>query len=112
MTNAAIYYLHSLHACLKTYRALTMLYLYQSNRLEDLTELLQAVRQRQPLNHPLIAEELVVQSQGMRRFLNQYLAKSSGIAANLRFSLPAALAWRLMREILPDTPALSPISTV
>lgn len=88
-----------------------MLYLYQSNRLEDLAELLQAVRQRQPLNHPLAAEELVVQSQGMRRFLNQYLANSSGIAANLHFSLPAALAWRLMREILPDTPALSPFST-
>ncbi len=88
-----------------------MLYLYQSNRLEDLADLLHAVRQRQPLSHPLAAEEIVVQSQGMRRFLSQFLAKTSGIAANLRFSLPAALAWRLMREVLPGTPALSPFST-
>ena len=87
-----------------------MLYLYQSNRLEDLAALLQAVRTAQPPQHPLAAEEIIVQSQGMRRFLNQYLAREGGIAANLHFNLPAALAWKLMRELLPDTPDLNPFS--
>ncbi|WP_107687548.1 exodeoxyribonuclease V subunit gamma [Neisseria wadsworthii] len=87
-----------------------MLYLYQSNRLEDLAELLQAVKTRQPLRHLLASEEIIVQSQGMRRFLSRHLARETGIAANLKFSLPAGLAWRLMRDTLPDIPALNPFS--
>lgn len=87
-----------------------MLYLYQSNRLEDLAAMLQTVRQQQPLGHPLTAEEIVVQSQGMRRFLMKHLARETGIAANMKFSLPAGLAWRLMRELLPGVPALNPFS--
>ena len=85
-----------------------MLHLYQSNRLEDLATLLQKVQTIRPLSHPLLAEEIIVQSQGMRRFLSQHLAQSSGIAANLRFSLPADFNWRLIRTVLPDIPALNP----
>ena len=85
-----------------------MLHLYQSNRLEDLATLLQSIQTTCPLSHPLQTEEIIVQSQGMRRFLNQHLAKANGIAANLRFSLPADYNWRLIRTVLPDVPALNP----
>lgn len=87
-----------------------MLYLYQSNRLEDLAALFNQVHRLQPPADPLVEEEIVVQSQGMRRYLNTYLARETGVAANLRFSLPAGLAWRLMRELIPNIPALSPFS--
>lgn len=87
-----------------------MLYLYQSNRLEDLAALFTRVHRLQPPANPLAAEEIVVQSQGMRRYLNTYLARETGVAANLRFSLPAGLAWQLMRTLIPGVPALSPFS--
>ncbi|WP_066077755.1 exodeoxyribonuclease V subunit gamma [Bergeriella denitrificans] len=85
-------------------------YLYQSNRLETLAALFCKIQQVRPLSHPLAAEEVIVQSQGMRRYLNGFLAKENGVAANLRFSLPAGLTWRLMREFIPGVPALSPFN--
>ncbi|WP_165009827.1 exodeoxyribonuclease V subunit gamma [Neisseria yangbaofengii] len=87
-----------------------MFHLYQSNRLESLAALFSRIQQLHPLKHALRAEEIVVQSQGMRRYLSSYLAKETGVAANLKFSLPAGLTWRLMRELIPDVPALSPFS--
>ncbi|MGF6148132.1 Exodeoxyribonuclease V gamma chain [Kingella potus] len=88
-----------------------MLRLYQSNRLEDLAALLQKVQESSPLSEPLLPEEIIVQSQGMRRFIGNYLAEHSGIAANIRFSLPAGFNWRLVRSLLPDIPELSPFDT-
>ena len=88
-----------------------MLHLYQSNRLEDIAQMLAHIQQIAPLESPFAAEEIVVQSQGMRRYISQYLARETGIAANLHFSLPAGLAWQLMREAMPDIPALSPFSS-
>ena len=88
-----------------------MLHLYQSNRLEDIAQMLARIQQVAPLENPFAAEEIVIQSQGMRRYISQYLARETGIAANLRFSLPAGLAWRLMHEAMPDIPALSPFSS-
>ena len=82
-----------------------MLHLYQSNRLEDIAQMLARIQQVAPLENPFAAEEIIIQSQGMRRYISQYLARETGIAANLRFSLPAGLAWRLMREAMPDIPA-------
>ena len=88
-----------------------MLHLYQSNRLEDIAQMLARIQQVAPLENPFAAEEIIIQSQGMRRYISQYLARETGIAANLHFSLPAGLAWRLMREAMPDIPALSPFSS-
>ena len=88
-----------------------MLRLYQSNRLEDLAAMLQKVQQTKPLSEPLLPEEIIVQSQGMRRFIGNYLAEHGGIAANIRFSLPAGFNWRLTRALLPDIPELSPFDT-
>ena len=87
-----------------------MLHLYLSNRLEFLAETAVALMQTSPPAAALAPEEIVVQSQGMRRYLNHYLAERSGIAANLRFNLPAALSWQLTRLFLPDTPHLNPFA--
>ncbi|MDO5059836.1 MAG: exodeoxyribonuclease V subunit gamma [Neisseria sp.] len=87
-----------------------MLYLYQSNRLESLAGMLHRIQTLQTLSEPLAAEQIMVQSQGMRRFLDRFLAEQSGIAANLKYSLPAGFTWQLMRRVLPDIPALSPFS--
>ena len=87
-----------------------MLYLYQSNRLENLARVFTGLQKLMPPENPLAAEEIVVQSQGMRHFLNLHLAKELGVAANLKFSLPAGLTWRLMRECLPGLPELSPFA--
>ncbi|UOO83207.1 exodeoxyribonuclease V subunit gamma [Uruburuella testudinis] len=87
-----------------------MLYLHQSDRLENLARVFAGLQQLMPLENPLAPEEIVVQSQGMRRYLNTYLARELGVAANLKFSLPAGLTWRLMRECLPGIPELSPFA--
>ena len=87
-----------------------MLYLYQSNRLEYLAEMLCAVWGAQPLDDPFATEEVVVQSQGMRRFLSRFAARRLGVSANVRFSLPAGLAWRLMRQTLDNVPEQSPFA--
>lgn len=87
-----------------------MLYLYQSDRLAFLAEAAVALMQHEPLGDAWTVEEVVVQSQGMRRYLSRYLAERVGIAANVRFVLPAALNWSLTRRVLPDEPALNPFS--
>lgn len=88
-----------------------MLHLYQSNRLEDLAQMMAKLHAIEPVSSPLIPEQIVIQSQGMRRFINQYLAREQGIAANIQFSLPASFSFRLMREMMPDTPELNPFDT-
>ena len=52
-----------------------MLHLYQSNRLEDLAELLWKIHESSPLSDPLQEEEILVQSQGMRRYIHQFWAR-------------------------------------
>ena len=88
-----------------------MFYLYQSDRLEALAEMCARIHQASPLDSVLAQEEVVVQSQGMRRYLNVFFARKLGVAANLKFSLPAGLAWQLMRKLVPDVPPLSPVFT-
>ncbi|MDK4688498.1 exodeoxyribonuclease V subunit gamma [Kingella negevensis] len=88
-----------------------MLHLYQSNRLEDLAELLTQLHTTAPLSNPFASEQIIVQSQGMRRYISQYLAQHTGIAANLKFSLPAGFAWQLMRQAMPNIPELSPFAS-
>lgn len=88
-----------------------MLYVYQSNHLTDLAALFSHVYQLSTPDSPWLPTEIVVQSQGMRRYLNHYLAQHQGIAANLHFSLPASFAWQLTQRLLPGTPSLNPFQT-
>ncbi len=99
------------------------LYLYTSNRLEELLEALAVYIGREPLP-PLVSETIVVPGQGLARWVQLRLAEVHGIAAGLRLPFPGAflqhlsthpasgpdlfgkdvLAWRLWR-LLGD-PAL------
>ncbi|WP_018151517.1 exodeoxyribonuclease V subunit gamma [Leeia oryzae] len=83
-----------------------MLYLYQSNRLETLFELLLAVV-RQPLSSPFTQEVVVVQSKGMGRWITLKLAEKTGVCSNMNFQLPATFIWQLFRSLDPALPARS-----
>ena len=47
-------------------------------------------------------ETLVIQNMGMARWLSQQLARVQGIAANVDFTVPARVVWRIYRLWLPD----------
>jgi exodeoxyribonuclease V gamma subunit len=85
-----------------------MLHLYQSDRLEYLAELL-ATENQSPLS-PFEAETIIVQSQGMGRWISLRLAEHLGISANTRFCLPASFIWELLREFFGDLPRRSAFS--
>ncbi|WP_293765705.1 exodeoxyribonuclease V subunit gamma [uncultured Aquitalea sp.] len=87
-----------------------MLFLYQSNRLEQLGELFAGMLRAAPLASPFAAETVIVQSRGMGRWMTLDLAKKNGIAANIDFVLPAAFAWRLMQRVMPGLPKKSSFS--
>lgn len=72
-----------------------MWYLVQSNQLERLFERLAAVLAVPPAD-PLAAEVIVVQNAGMARWLSQRLALDAGVAANIRFPLPARFIWQVL----------------
>lgn len=80
-----------------------MLHCYHSNRLEVLAEALAMVTD-QPLSDPFGAEILVVQNQGMARWINQQVAERIGVSARLDYPLPAVFFWRLLQTWLPDAP--------
>lgn len=82
------------------------MYLYQSNRLENLFSLLCKTLAR-PLPDPLAAEIIVVQNPGMARWLSHTLARKTGIAANLKFPLPASFIWQIFEKTLGELPDLS-----
>ena len=88
-----------------------MLILHQSNRLEHLAEALASLLNAMPLEDVFESETIVIQSQGMRRYINRYLAQKTGIAANIDFSLPARLMWQLMQQNLNNLSKLSPFAT-
>ena len=78
------------------------MYLYQSNRLENLFTQWRAVIAH-PLADPLAAEIVVVHNQGMAQWLARQTAFAEGIAANLRFPLPGRFFWDLLHT-LTDLP--------
>ncbi|UTH76514.1 exodeoxyribonuclease V subunit gamma [Chromobacterium sp. IIBBL 290-4] len=84
-----------------------MLFLYQSNRLEQLGELFCGMTQSMPLADPFAAETVIVQSRDMGRWITLDVARKAGVAANIDFVLPAAFAWRLMQKVMPDLPRKS-----
>lgn len=71
-----------------------MFYLVQSNHLESLFRRMMEILVH-PLADPLVPETIVVQNQGMARWLSQRMAIHAGIAANVDFPLPARFIWRI-----------------
>jgi exodeoxyribonuclease V gamma subunit len=71
------------------------------NRLEDLRDLLTQVLKARPLG-PLEAEVILLQSNGMKHWLELALADDAalGICAAIRMELPGGYLWQLYRAVL------------
>jgi exodeoxyribonuclease V gamma subunit len=80
-----------------------MLKLHTSNRLETLAQSL-AETIRSPLRSPFEPERIVVQSQGMARWLKLQLAQHQGICSNCQFPFPQAFTYEEFRSVLPGLP--------
>jgi len=83
------------------------LHLHTSNRLESLVAALAEVT-RAPLSSPFRKEIIVVQSQGMARWIKQRLADSHGVCANIAFTFPNEMASELFLALFPELPARPP----
>ncbi len=79
--------------------------IYTSNRMELLVEYLTQVLKAQPLP-PLVAETVVVQSQGMARWLAMELARRYGVWANGSFPFPNAFLRQIFAQVLDEELAL------
>jgi exodeoxyribonuclease V gamma subunit len=78
-------------------------FLHQSNRLETLLRQFHTII-REPLADPLAPEVVVVHNQGMAQWVSQQLAFSAGIAAHLRFPLPARFIWETLQSLAGAAP--------
>jgi len=79
------------------------------NRLEDLVDRL-AENIGRPLDDPLEPECVIVQSQGMARYLSLELATRWNICANMSFRFPVVFFYDLFRMLLEDTPLEYPFA--
>ena len=72
-----------------------------SNRLEDLRDLLTQFLKSQPLE-PLVSEVILVQSNGMKHWLEIALADDAamGVCAATRMELPSSYLWQIYRQVL------------
>jgi exodeoxyribonuclease V gamma subunit len=80
------------------------LILHTSNRLERLADGLAQVMTN-PLRSPLASEIVVVQSNGMRRWLEQRIAERDGICSNIRFPFPQKFFQDLFQRVFPEAAA-------
>ncbi|HEY1180972.1 MAG TPA: exodeoxyribonuclease V subunit gamma, partial [Rhodocyclaceae bacterium] len=80
------------------------------NRQELLARHLAARLGADPL--PIFEREIVVvQSGGMARWLQMFLAEEIGIATQFRFTFPAGYLWELFAKVLPEVPRETPFAS-
>jgi exodeoxyribonuclease V gamma subunit len=84
-----------------------MLQIYHSHSLTNLKDLLVRLIEREPLADPFQDETILVQSPGMAQWLKLELAAGLGIAAAIRFPLPATFLWDSFAKLLPQVPERS-----
>ncbi|MGB0662412.1 MAG: exodeoxyribonuclease V subunit gamma [Pontibacterium sp.] len=84
-----------------------MFFVYHSNALDVLKDLLTHIVTNTPLDDPFATENILVQSPGMAQWLKLELAQAQGIAAAVDFPLPASYLWRNFAELLDDVPERS-----
>jgi exodeoxyribonuclease V gamma subunit len=83
-----------------------MMYVWQSNRLEQLADRL-AELLGSPVATPLEPEVVVVHNSATARWVSLHLAGRFGVCANVRYPLPAAFIWEVFRSVLPTLPETS-----
>ncbi|MGM0427487.1 MAG: exodeoxyribonuclease V subunit gamma [Thermodesulfobacteriota bacterium] len=81
--------------------------IFTGNRLEHLGHLLSEMLAF-PLSSPLAPEIVIVQSQGMARWISMTLARDHGICANYWFPFPNAFFNWLFKSLDPGLPDISP----
>ena len=69
------------------------------NRMEDLRDLMLSWCASHPLP-PLTPEVFLVQSNGMKQWLTQSIAKQRGVCAATEVYLPSAFLWQVYRQVL------------
>ena len=89
------------------YLETTGLYVFTGNRLEILAEYLARIVNT-PLSSPFVPETIVVQSNGMERWISMELARLNGICGNCQYPFPNAFLDQIFKKLIPDLPELSP----
>lgn len=85
-----------------------MLYLHHSNSLDKLAEFLQhQLLQGAKGENILQADNILVQNPGMKRWLQQQISHSTGIAANISFPLPSRFMWDIFSSQFNDVDSFS-----
>ncbi|HEY5894103.1 MAG TPA: exodeoxyribonuclease V subunit gamma [Chthoniobacterales bacterium] len=79
-----------------------MLRAFTSNLQERLSARLAATLRAEPLSDPFATELIVVQSLGMRRWLQMEIARHNGICACIDFPFPQKFIHDLLEKIYPD----------
>ncbi len=77
--------------------------LYTSNRLEILADRLARILE-DPLQSPMTPEIIVVQSNGMKRWISLRLAEHFSVWANCRYMFPNAIVSEIFQSIIPEAP--------
>jgi exodeoxyribonuclease V gamma subunit len=86
----------------------TGLHIIQSNRLELLAKEFAADIKAHPLPRPMAPELVVVHDRTVGEWMDLHLARSHGIAANMRYRSPGQFIWDLYRTANPSLPPRSP----
>ncbi len=81
-----------------------VLVVHRSNRMEQLVEALSAVLAR-PVDDPLLAETILLQSRGLQRWLSMELAARLGVWANASFPFPRSFFEGLFDRLEIEGPA-------
>lgn len=79
-----------------------MLYLYPSNKTENLARALSALQGASPLKDPFASEVILTQSYGMGVWLKQRISEYQGVACMLDTKMPAMFLWGLVESLLSD----------
>ncbi len=87
-----------------------MLYAYHCNQLDVLHGMLAHHLKKDSPSNPLLAETVLIQSQGMAQWLKLALSQSLGLCANIHFSMPANFIWQLLNQLNPNLPNQSNFS--
>ncbi len=80
--------------------------IHRGNSLSSLADALVEVQRVNPLM-PLVAEPIIVQSLGMKRWLSFAIAERLGVATNIGFHFPGGFVSQLFAAVLPDSKSSS-----